>query len=95
MKKSNPEAAQQSHKLPVGGKLTDPGSKGGSGGGVIDTGNPSVPAMDPSGFAVGSHAELSRNQKNQPVMKPVDATSPVPPGYAQVQPSGGQPDEGV
>lgn len=92
MKKSNPAAAQQSHKLPVGGKINDPGSKS-SGGGTIDTGNPSVPAMDPSGFAGGSHTDLSRNQSNEPVMKPVDATTPVPPGYAQVQPSAKQPDE--
>lgn len=93
MKKSNPEAAQRSHQLPKGGKINDPGSKH-SGGGPINTGNPSVPAMDPSGFSGGSHTDLSRNQSNQPVMKPVDATSPVPPGYPQVQPSGKQPNEG-
>lgn len=93
MKKSNPEATQRSHTLPTGGKITDPGSKK-SGGGTIDTGNPSVPAMNPSGFAGGSHTDLTRNQSNQPVMKPVDATSPVPPGYPQVQPNGKQPNEG-
>jgi len=93
MKKSNPAAAQQSHRLPAGGKISDPGSKSSGGPGTINTGNPSVPAMDPSGFAGGSHTELSRNQSNQPVMKPVDATTPVPPGYAQVQPSAQQPDE--
>lgn len=95
MKKSNPEAAQRSHTLPVGGKIVDSGSKSTGGGGVINTGNPSVPAMNPSGFAGGSHTELTRNQSNQPVMKPVDATSPTPPGYPQVQPTGKQPNEGV
>lgn len=95
MKKGNPEAAQRSHQLPAGGKIVDAGSKSSGGGGPIDPGNPSVPAMDPSGHASGSHAELTRNQRNQPVMKPVDATTPVPPGYTQVQPKGDQPNEGV
>ena len=88
------EAARASHQTPVGGKLTDPGSKSTGGGGAIDTGNPSVPALDPSGKASGSHTDLVRNLKNQPVVTSVDATSPVPPGYSQIQPSGAQPNEG-
>lgn len=37
--------------------------------------------LDPSGGTTGSRSELSANQSNEPVMKPVDATTPVPPGY--------------
>ncbi len=92
---SNPEAARQSHKTPPGGKISDPGSKSTGGGGPISTADPSAPALDPSGSAGGSHAELTRYLSNEPPMKPVDATTPVPPGYTQVQPSGGQPNEGV
>ncbi len=91
----NPEAARQSHKLPEGGKISDPGSKTTGGDGPISTARPSVPALDPSGKATGSHADLTRNLKAPPVIKPVDATTPVPPGYTQVQPDGGQPNEGV
>lgn len=77
----NPGAAQRSHKLPEGGKASDPGSKTSSAKGEISTSNPSVPALDPSGRGTGSHADLTRNLKNQPVIKPVDVTTPVPPGY--------------
>jgi hypothetical protein len=82
----NPGAAQRSHQTPPGGQAQDPGSKTTSAQGPIDTGNPSVPALDPSGRGTGSHADLTPSLKNQPAIKPIDATTPVPPGYPQGPP---------
>lgn len=38
-------------------------------------------SLDAGGGTTGSRSEITGNQQAEPVMKPVDATTPVPPGY--------------
>lgn len=45
-----------------------------------------VDNLDASGSSTGGMPALSPNVKAEPVMAPIDGTTPVPPGYPSVGP---------
>lgn len=51
------------------------------------------PTLDPSGGTSGSRSEITPYQDNKPDFKPLDATTPVPPGYPPAG-TGANPSEG-